>query len=163
MFGVVFVILGNRAGNALAFGTYVMKAAGQTNPDPSTVRGIAVGAATLSCLVHYLWRRGGILLINIFAVLKSLMLLSIIVLGFSASAGASFGHGKVKGVTYNPALGRNTSNFDVHTSFISAQRDVSSYAYSFVFIIYSYGGFEQPFYVSIRKSIHINHIIYNLV
>lgn len=159
---MVFVILGNRAGNALAFGIYAMKAAGQTNASPSTVRGVAVAAATLACLVHYLWRRGGILLINIFAILKVLILLSIIVLGFSASAGASFGRGKVQGVTYNPGLGRNTTNFNVHTSFIGAQHDVSSYAYSFIFIIYSYGGFEQPFYVSIRKSIHINHIC-NLV
>lgn len=158
MFGVVFVILANRAGNALAFGIYAMKAAGQTNPSPSTVRGIAVAAATLACLVHYLWRRGGILLINIFAILKVLILLSIIGLGFSASAGVSFGHRKVQGVTYNPGLDRNTSNFNVHTSFISAQRDASSYANSFIFIIYTYGGFEQPFYVSIRKSIHNSHI-----
>lgn len=158
MFGVIFVILGNRAGNALAFGIYVMKAAGQTSPSYSSIRGIAVAAATLSCLVHYLWRRGGILLINIFAVLKVLILLSIIVLGFAASAGASFGHGKVQGVTYNPDLGRNTSNFNVHTSFKGAQHDASSYANSFIFIIYSYGGFEQPFYVSSRKSIHIHHL-----
>ncbi len=153
MFGLVFIILGNRAGNAIAFGIYVMQAAGQTGSQ-SAILGLAVAAATSACLLHYLWRRGGIFLINVFAVMKVMILVGIIVLGFSASAGASFGHGKVHGETINPHTSQPQSNFDTHSSFLNARNDASSYANCIIFILYAYGGFEQPFYVRINSLFH---------
>ena len=147
MYGIIFVILGNRAGNAIALGIYVLQAADRA-PSPSEVRALAVAALTAACVVHWLWRKGGIILNNLLAVLKACILLAIIAIGFSASAGASFGHGKVHGNTINPETSRPTSNFDIHTSFTHASTSAASYANSIIFIVYSYGGFDQPFYVS---------------
>lgn len=147
MYGIIFVILGNRAGNAIAFGIYIMQAANRTG-SPSEIRALAVTALTVACMTHWLWRRGGLFLNNILALLKASILVAIIVIGFSASAGASFGRGKVHGDTIAPDTSRSTPNFDIHTSFTHASTSAASYANSIIFIVYSYGGFDQPFYVS---------------
>lgn len=147
MYGIIFIILGNRAGNAIALGIYIMQAADRA-PSPPEIRALAVAALTAACAIHWLWRKGGIVLNNLLAVLKACILLAIIAIGFSASAGASFGHGKVHGNTVDPETSRSTSNFDIHTSFAHSSTSAASYANSIIFIIYSYGGFDQPFYVS---------------
>ena len=136
MYGVMFIILGNLSGNAIVLGTYVLQAAGQPD-NPSAVRGLAVAALTVACLLHALWRKGGILLNNGLAFMKVAILLLIIVLGFAALGGASFGHGSIK-----------TSNFETNTSFSHPRSDAASYADSFLYVVYSFSGFEQPFNVS---------------
>lgn len=85
---------------------------------------------------------------NLLAMMKVLILLAVIIIGFAASAGASFGHGPVHGETMNPTTHEMTSNFDTHSSFSDPRRDTASYADSMIFIIHTYSGFEQPFYVS---------------
>ena len=40
------------------------------------------------------------------------------------------------------------SNFDTHTSFLHPSHDVANYANSLLFIMCSFSGYEQPFYVS---------------
>ena len=147
MYGVVFVILGNLSGNAIAFGKYVLEAAGIQGHD-AAIRGLAVAAITVICLLHGTWRHGGIVVNNVLAILKVLTLIGVIVIGFAASAGANLGHGPVHGETANPKTGEVTSNFDTHTSFTYARRDVASYADSLLFIFYTYSGYEQPFNVS---------------
>lgn len=94
MYGVIYITLGNLSGNAIAFGLYVMDAAGVTGSD-SAVRGLAVMALTFACVLHALWRKGGIVLNNLLALVKVSMLLAIIVIGFAASAGASFGNVRI--------------------------------------------------------------------
>ena len=61
------------------------------------VRGIAVAVATFSCLIHGVWRQGGIYLNNILAGMKICILLMIFILGLLAHAGV-FGetHGAIK-------------------------------------------------------------------
>ncbi|KAI9699148.1 MAG: hypothetical protein M1836_003338 [Candelina mexicana] len=146
MYGIVYIILGNLSGNAIAFGIYVLEAAGITGHD-AAIRGLAVAASTVACLLHGLWRQGGIVVNNIFASLKILILIAVIIIGFAASAGAKFGHGPVHGKNVDPLTGKVTPNFDTHSSFAHAPDDVASYAQSLLFIIYTYSGFEQPFYV----------------
>ena len=136
MYGVLFIVLGNLSGNALGFGSYVMEAAGIQNNDPA-VRGLAIAALTSACLLHAIWRKGGILLNNAFAFMKVTIVLLIIVAGLAALGGASLGSGSI-----------HTGNFDTKTSFSSPRRDVASYADSLVYAIYPYTGFLQPFYVS---------------
>ena len=140
MYGIAFMVLGNLAGNAIALGEYVMRAAGYDDGDVprSWNIGIAIGSLTLACLVHVFSRRGGILLSNVLAVLKVMVLLAIIVIGFAVGGGAHFGHGKSQTASLSPKH-----------AFTAPQKDVSSYTYSFFYILYSYSGFEQPFYVSI--------------
>ena len=94
MYGVIYVTLGNLSGNAIAFGLYVMEAAGVTG-NHAAVRGLAVMSLTFACLLHALWRKGGILFNNLLAVVKVSTLLAIIVIGFAVSAGASFGNVRI--------------------------------------------------------------------
>ena len=140
MYGVIFVILGNLTGNAIAFGQYIMQAAGK--PDqPEAVRGLAVAVLTIACLIHGLWRNGGIVLNNVLAGLKVATLLAVIIIGFATAGGASFGNGPI-GRTATKA------NFDTRMSFASPSSDAGNYARSIVYIVYTYSGFKQPFYVS---------------
>lgn len=136
MYAVLFIVLGNLSGNALGFGSYVMKAAGYEAHD-SAIRGLAVAALTAACVLHGVWRRGGILLNNAFAFMKVAILLLIIVVGLAGLGGASLGSGRV-----------HTGNFDHHTSFYQPRTDVASYTTSLLYAFYPYTGFLQPFYVS---------------
>jgi amino acid transporter len=146
MYGVAFLILGNLAGNSVAFGEYFMRALGYVDQDVprSWNIGIALAGLTLVCLVHVFSRRGGILISNIFAMLKVLILLAIIVIGFAVASGARFGPGTSQ-----------TANLNLKNAFATPQKDVSSYTYSFFYVLYSYSGFEQPFYVSTRMLSHL--------
>lgn len=147
VFGIMYIVLGNLTGNAIVFGIYVLQAADVENRDP-LVRGLAVICLSTACLIHAIWRKGGIMANNILAVLKFMILLSIIVIGFAASAGASFGHGPVHGQTVDPKTLKSTSNFDTHSSFAFARGDVGGYASSILYVVYSFSGYKQPFYVS---------------
>ena len=115
----------------------VMYAAGHTDPSKGDVLGLAIMSLTVACLLHVSSRRGGILVNNCFAVLKVLILLLIIVLGFAKLGGASFGGEQSQ-----------SANFSTSSSFSNPRSDVASYTDSFLFVIYSYSGFKQPFYVS---------------
>ncbi|KAL8813032.1 MAG: hypothetical protein Q9223_007147 [Gallowayella weberi] len=139
MYGVIFVVLGNLTGNAIAMGQYIMQAAGVPDNEPA-VRGIAVAALTGACLIHGLWRNGGIVLNNVLALIKILTLMAVIIIGFAAAGGASFG---------SEPVGRAVAktNFATHSSFAGPSHDAGSYARSIVYVVYSYSGFKQPFYV----------------
>jgi len=136
----MFIVLGNLSGNAIGFGSSVMKAAGYEGHD-SAVRGLAVAALTVACLIHAVWRRGGILLNNGFALMKVAILLLIIVAGLASLGGASLGSGPIK-----------TGNFDIHTSFYQPRTDLASYTTTLVYACYPYTGFLQPFYVNHTES-----------
>ena len=151
MYGFIFVILGNLAGNGVAFGIYFLQAVGA--PDhPHAVRGLAVASLIIACLIHGLWRKGGIYFNNFLAIIKVLTLLAVIVIGFAAAAGASFGNGPV-------GKSASKTNFDPAKSFSDPSGDFGSYARSFVYVVYSYSGFKQPFYVCHRPgSIYFTQI-----
>ncbi|KAL8836843.1 MAG: hypothetical protein Q9176_006077 [Flavoplaca citrina] len=139
MYGVLFIVLGNLTGNAIAMGQYIMQAAGA--PDsPEAVRGIAVAALTGACLIHGIWRHGGIILNNVLAIIKVVTLMAVIVIGFAAAGGANLGNGPVGKASVK-------ANFDTNKSFVRPSDDAGSYARSIVYVVYSYGGFKQPFYV----------------
>ncbi|KAL8953687.1 MAG: hypothetical protein Q9222_000471 [Ikaeria aurantiellina] len=146
IFGFIYITLANLAGNAIAFGLYVCRATG-VEARGALVRGLAVVCLTAACLLHASWRKGGIVVNNALAIIKTLILVAIIVIGFAASAGASFGHGPVHGETVNPKTQDVTSNFNPHSSFGFASQDVASYADSLLFVTYTFSGYEQPFYV----------------
>ena len=147
MYGIVYAILGNLSGNAIAFGIYVLEAAGIEGHD-AAIRGLAVAALTCACLLHGAWRNGGIVVNNTLASLKVLVLIAVICIGFAASAGAKFGRGPIHGETVDPTTAKVTSNFDTHSSFSHARHDAASYASSLIYVVYTYSGYEQPFYVS---------------
>ena len=144
-YGVVFLVLGNTAGNAIAFGLYVMSAAGYDDPSRGYVIGLAIGALTLACLVHVASRRGGIVLNNLFAISKVAILLIIIIFGFIRSGGYTFG-GHATTDDYP------THNFDLNNSFKGDGQNAPSFADAILFIMFTYSGFEQPFYVSFETN-----------
>ena len=102
----------------------------------SAVRGLAVAAATVACLIHSFSRRGGIWLGNIFALIKILMLLLVIIVGICAWAGAFHTE------TYA------YQNLAVNNSFEGASQDSYGYTSAFLAVIFAWSGFDQPNYVS---------------
>lgn len=140
VYGLNYLILGNLAGNAIAFGTYLTTAAGVKNNEVA-VRLLAVAALTFSCILHGTWRKGGIWTFNTLAVFKVLVLLSVIGIGFALGAGASVGGGPI---------GRKATseNFGTSQSFADARRNLHDNSSSILLVIYSFSGFDQPFYVS---------------
>jgi amino acid transporter len=145
MYGIVFIILGNLSGNAIAFGIYVMSAAGYDDPSRGSVIGLAIGALSCACLVHVASRRGGIILNNIFAVLKVAILLIIIILGFIRSRGYTFG-GRANADDFP------THHFDLNKSFKGDVQNVPSFANALLLSFFTYSGFKQPFYVSVEAT-----------
>ena len=131
------------SGNAIAFGIYVTSAA-EHSPDKGLVIGIAIAALTATALLNMLSSRVAIIFNNVFAAIKVALLLAIIVLGFMKAGGFKFSEKVAE---------KATSNFDTATSFNPGASAASGVSTSLVYIIYTYSGFEQPFYVltEIRK------------
>ena len=137
MYGIVFVILGNLSGNAIAFGQYCYYAAGVRDiaAHRGSIIGIAIAALSACVLLHVASRRGGILVSNAFAIVKVLLLIALIVLGFIKAGGHDLGG----------AAPTNQSNFNL--AFGTAQHDAVGYTDALLVIMYTYSGFQQPFYV----------------
>lgn len=81
LFGISFILLGNMAGNCVAFALYVLRAAGyyEGNLSVGNVRGLALGVAVSACFIHAFSRKGGILLNNALAMFKVAVLVMIII------------------------------------------------------------------------------------
>jgi hypothetical protein len=135
VFGISYIILGNMAGNCLIFGIRALQAANVPVTD-NAVRGLAIGAATAACLLHSFSRRGGIWLGNVFALIKVLILLFIIITGISAWAGVF--HTK----TYA------SDNMALENAFAHSSNDSFGYTEAFLAVIFSWSGFDQANYVS---------------
>lgn len=142
VYGVLFIVLGNTAGNAISFAEYVLQAHGGynlTNPDDKTqglIKGVAVAAITGACLLHGSWRAGGIVVNNIFATIKFATLLVLIVAGFAYIS------------QHQP-----TDNLKPKVAFEShiqggSMGKLYNYAQSLLLIMFSYGGFENANFVS---------------
>lgn len=149
MYGVIYVVLGNLTGNTIAFGTYFLEAVGISGGGDSLTRGLAVLCMTAACLLHAGYRQGGIYTIVVIGIFKVCILVAIIVIGFVAMAGKSFGYGSAHGETIvNATSQTGPSNLAASTSFSHAKKDFASYANAILLVIYTYSGNEQPFYVS---------------
>ena len=166
MYGMLFVILGNLSGNAIEFGVYVLQASYGTDTEGNIrtansagkVRGLAIACISSACLLHLTWRKGGIYVMGILATLKTILLIATMCIGFAASAGAKFtldsssppyhGYRPVHGGTIDPITQQWSSNFDPSTSFKHASHSLSTYANSILYILYTFTGYVQPFYVS---------------
>lgn len=103
-------------------------------PDKGVAAGIAI-AALFVVLLHMFSRRGGILVNNAFAITKVLLLVAIIALGIAKGAGAFPGRGKAPLENFTQGV------------FVTNRRDPTSWSNALMFCMYSYSGFEQPFYV----------------
>ncbi|KAL1648359.1 hypothetical protein SLS58_002112 [Diplodia intermedia] len=136
VYGVLFIVIGNMAGNSIAFGDYILRAAGHENPNRASVRGIALGIITFTCLFHGTWRKGGIWLNNIFAALKVATLCFIIVVGFCALGGV-----------FGDKANKAAANFATDRSFSNTSHSSYGYAEGFLAVIFAYTGFSQSNYI----------------
>lgn len=138
-----FSIQANVLRNAISFGIQVLIASGVYEPssgeapDRGQVVGIAIGTLSFVIIVHMFSRRGGILINNIFAIIKVMLLVSIIALGI-AKAGGAF-----------PATGKAPLDNFTANVFVTNRKDPASWSNSLILCMYSFSGFDQPFYVSI--------------
>ncbi|KAI5782673.1 amino acid permease-domain-containing protein [Geopyxis carbonaria] len=131
VYGVIFICLGNTAGNAIAFSQHLLEACNVQDPLPWAVRGVAIAAITLACLMHGLWRVGGIYVNNILATIKVGTLLVIIGCGFAA-------YGKAfPNVTTNTFKSGKTFE---HTS-------LYGFSEAMLAVVFSYGGYTNAHYV----------------
>ncbi|SPO05464.1 related to high affinity methionine permease [Cephalotrichum gorgonifer] len=145
LYGISFICLGNMAGNAISFAIRVLQA---THPgtsaadvDGPTVRGIAIAVATLTCFIHAISRRGGILLNNTLALVKVGILLLIIITAIAVAAG---GFKDVNGDAVPNVISENTSRTN---AFMDASNEANGYAQAFLSIVFAFSGFDQPNFV----------------
>jgi amino acid transporter len=135
VFAVIFICIGNTAGNAISFAGNFLHMCNVVEPADWVVRGVAIGVITLCCLLHGIWRAGGIYVNNILAAVKVAVLLVIIGAGFAAYGGAI------------PKV-NETGNGWQKTKTASQNGDVYGYASAFLSIMFSYGGAMNANYVS---------------
>ncbi|KAL2127288.1 hypothetical protein VTI74DRAFT_10964 [Chaetomium olivicolor] len=131
------ILLGFSSGNALAFGRYVLYAAGSELKDSYRARGIGVACVTFVVLLHATLPKWGIRLFNVLGVFKVAVLLFIVFSGFAALAGRR--------------LVPDPHNFDNAFAIESGEGygGGGAYAYSnaLLNIVYSYKGWENANYV----------------
>jgi amino acid transporter len=137
LFGIAFIIIGNASANTLSFGRHVLLAAGYSDSQiQNSARFIALGTITAVCLLHAMWRKLGIVVNNVFALIKIMILVMIIITGFASIGGKAFG-------TEPPAA----TNLDPQNSFSGAQNEAYGYAQAYLSIVYTCAGFNQANYV----------------
>ncbi|KAK2606836.1 hypothetical protein N8I77_005561 [Diaporthe amygdali] len=131
------ILLGFSSGNSLAFGRYVLFAAGSTEPDGWTARGLGIVCATFSVVLHSILPKWGLRLVNVLGIFKVVILVLIVFSGFAALAGRR--------------LVPNPHNFD--DAFAIEEGDgygnggAYGYATALLRIVYSYKGWENANYV----------------
>ena len=137
VFAVQIVLLGFSAGNALAFGRYVLLAVGHPMPDGWVPRAIAVACITFVILLHAALPKWGLGLTNALGIFKVLVLLLIVFSGFAALAGYR--------------LVPDPQNFD---NFWGIEKGdgyggggAYAYATALLQVVYSYKGWENANYV----------------
>lgn len=131
------ILLGFSAGNALAFGRYVLFASGSKSPDGWIARGIAVACVSFSVLMHSLLPKWGIRLFSVLGIFKVIVLLVIVCSGFAALAG--------QGRKKNP---RNFENaFAIEHGDGYGGGGAYAYANALLNVVYSYKGWENANYV----------------
>jgi len=147
MFGVLFILIGNSAANAISCGVHFLAAAGITNPHIGHVQAIAIAIAWFVCVFHVLGRMLGIHLSSLFAMLKLAILCMIIIMGFMVL------NNDTEHMHRDPA---SYANLKAENSFQTLGSGVKNhargYSMSYLDVIFTYGGFNQANYVSLVCS-----------
>jgi len=131
------ILLGFSSGNALAFGRYILYAAGNELKDTYKGRAIGVACVTFAVVLHAVAPKWGVRLFNVLGVFKVIVLLFIVFAGFAALAG----HRLVE----NP---HNFDNaFDITSGDGYGGGGAYQYSNALLNIVYSYKGWENANYV----------------
>ena len=136
VFGITFILFGNLAGNAIQFGVYMQSVISPKcteNDACFSKAGVILWALGIICLCSFLnvaTRQLFIQLNNIFAILKFLFVLATALLGIIY--GASHGDGCRTNLAWSNR---------------GAGGELGDIVLAISYAMYSYTGFEQPFYV----------------
>ncbi|KAM7216427.1 Amino acid permease domain containing protein [Rhypophila decipiens] len=137
VFAVQMILLGFSSGNSLAFGRYVLLAAGHPLPDGWPARGIAVLCITFVVTLHAVLPKWGLRLTNTLGVFKVIVLLLIVFSGLAALAGHR--------------LVPDPHNFDEPWAIEKGDGygggGAYAYATAMLQVVYSYKGWENANYV----------------
>ncbi|KAH6857113.1 amino acid/polyamine transporter I [Chaetomium sp. MPI-CAGE-AT-0009] len=131
------ILLGFSSGNSLAFGRYILYAAGGELKDTYAARGIGVACATFAVVLHAVAPKWGVRLFNVLGVFKVAVLLFIVFSGFAALAG--------RRLVPDP---RNFENaFAIESGEGYGGGGAYAYSNALLNIVYSYKGWENANYV----------------
>ncbi|KAL7267445.1 hypothetical protein RUND412_009973 [Rhizina undulata] len=141
IYGIFFILLGNTAANGIAFAKYMLVAFSPEtpNPDPRLQKFVAVVCLTFVCLIHLFSRKMGIMINNVLAVYKVLLLSFVVVAGFACMAGARVDEGGEA-----PGYGLNNLK-DMFKGY--QPRGPHDYATAMLGVLYSFQGWENANYV----------------
>ena len=127
------VLLGFSSGNSLAFGRYILLAAGSSEGDGWQARGIAIACITFAVVLHSTLPKWGIRLFNVLGIFKVVILVFIAFSGFAALAG----HRHV------PDPHNFENAFRLETGDGYGGGGVYAYATAILRIVYSYKGYAH--------------------
>ncbi|EPS45308.1 hypothetical protein H072_707 [Dactylellina haptotyla CBS 200.50] len=142
IYAVTFVFLGNTAGNAIVFADYFLRMVGVQDPSASTpwgTKAVAVAVISFACFAHSIWRKGGIFLLNILAIIKIFILWTIIVLGYAARAG----HFESVLREDPPAW----ESFEPSEAFHGRSTGLYGWTIAILSVLFAFGGYENANYV----------------
>jgi len=131
------LLLGFSSGNALAFGRYVLFAAGWGSNDGWAARGIGVACITFAVLLHATLPKWGVRLFNVLGIFKVFILLFIVFSGFAALAG--------RRRVPNPHNFDNAFKFEEGDGY--GNGGAQAYSNALLQVVYSYKGWENANYV----------------
>lgn len=131
------ILLGFSSGNSLAFGRYVLAAAGSTEGDGWTARGIAIACITFAVALHSIFPKWGLRLVNLLGIFKVVIVIFIVFSGFAA----------ISGRLLIPPPGNFKNAFAIEVTENYGGRGAYGYATALLQIIYSYKGWENANYV----------------
>ncbi|KAH8585638.1 amino acid permease-domain-containing protein [Bisporella sp. PMI_857] len=141
IFGILFILVGNSAANAISCGINFLAAAGIAAPHVGHVQAIAIAVAWLVCVFHASGRMFGIHLNSLFATLKIAILCMMIILGFMILSN------RTEHMHRDPASYANLeAENSFHTFGSGKMNHARGYSLSYLYIIFTYGGFNQANY-----------------
>ncbi|GAB1317681.1 hypothetical protein MFIFM68171_07891 [Madurella fahalii] len=133
VFGIAFIIFGNLAGNAIQFGVFMQAVIDPTCQDGCVQRGPVVAwaifALSICAFINIATRKFSILLNNIFAVCKVLLVILMVFIGI------------IYGSTHNTGCRQITWENKGEGG------DFGDVVLALFYATYPYTGYEQPFYV----------------
>ena len=127
--------------NCIAFGQYILLAGGNSTPTPWQIKGIAMAALSLACILHAVFPKTGTRLMNLLGIFKIMVILLIIFTGFAALGG----HLKIP----------KPNNFS--HPFQNSSTDIYDYVIALNFVNFSYTGWQVANYVCLL-AMKINRI-----
>ena len=140
LYALAFVGLSNMAGNSIVFAKSVLNACNQDSPDQRILALITISVVSFACIVHMLAGRFGRLLNYVFAYVKVLIILLLIIAGIISAAKSR------SSPTVIP--GQNTHS-DAESSSTLWRETTYKLLSSLLCVMFAYAGFNQANYVSI--------------